>query len=56
MMAHKISKMEVGGSVCLDIGLNLETDREEDENDTETTANELIDLIDRREREVPTEH
>lgn len=35
MMADSTSTREAGLNVCLDIGVDLETDHEEDENDLE---------------------
>lgn len=50
MMANSTSTTEAGGSLCLDIRVDLKTDREEDENDAETMPEELLDLINKHER------
>lgn len=45
MMANITSTTEAGGNVCLDIGVDLGTDHEEDEPDAETKPKKLLDLL-----------
>lgn len=44
--ADSTSTIEAGGNVCIDSGVNLKTDYEEDKNNVETAPKELLDLID----------
>lgn len=51
MMVNRNLKTKTGGNTCLDIEVRLNTGRAEDENDVEAVPKELLDLIDRHERD-----
>lgn len=50
MMASNIPEAKIGGNICLDIGVILNIELAEDEDDVEALPKELLDLIDRFER------
>lgn len=50
MMASNTPTTKVGDKVCLDIGVDLKTNRVEDEDDVEAAFKELLEFICRHER------
>lgn len=54
MMASSILESKTGGNTCIDIGVSLNMDCVEDEDDVKAAPKEFLDLVDRHERKSQT--